>query len=268
MYLDGHLVHDLLANALRSDVPFRGQGHVFTGVPPLLGPGSHSVVAYVIGVNSSGMPDGDNPSLNNSPRASSGECSDFPEPVLSWCQLAFRRPTCNYGLSVHPQLPNRRRHVVRRNDSRVLRFRSQHILGEPTRWCGHPALHLGLRPGWARSMVRPGHRRVGPHRREPMNRRTPHTGCRATAVATPSLTAAQCSPAWRGGWGAVQPYSSPSSGVWLAIDDQRRRHRDGRWRVHRECAHLLGPLQPRQCDGRTRIWATRRRAHGLRRSAA
>ena len=101
IYIDGHLAHDLSANSLRSDLPFSDQEHGFTWVPPLLGPGSHSVVAYAIGVNAVGMPDGDNPALNNSPRTSSGECSDFPEPALSWCRgvggyFANRHATTDY----------------------------------------------------------------------------------------------------------------------------------------------------------------------------
>lgn len=86
IYIDGEIAHAMLANAVRPDLPFADQAHGFTWTPPLLGPGTHQVVVYAIGVNAQGVPDNNNPSLPNSPKNISNACNGFTLSALAWCQ--------------------------------------------------------------------------------------------------------------------------------------------------------------------------------------
>jgi len=86
IYIDGHLVHAMLANGHRPDLPFADQDHGFTWVPPLLGPGTHELVVYAIGVDANGSPNGENPSLSGSPKSISAGCTGFELSALAWCQ--------------------------------------------------------------------------------------------------------------------------------------------------------------------------------------
>ncbi len=85
VYIDGEIAHGLVAGALRPDLPFPDQDHGFTWTPPLQGAGSHSVVAYAIGVDAAGNPDGENPALVNSPGTIAAGCAGLPAPSSWWC---------------------------------------------------------------------------------------------------------------------------------------------------------------------------------------
>lgn len=85
VYVDGVIVHGLGAFGLRPDLPFTDQTHGFTWPTLRLGPGSHEVRAYAIGVDSRGMPDGQNVELPNSPRRFTGNCSRMQGLELDWC---------------------------------------------------------------------------------------------------------------------------------------------------------------------------------------
>lgn len=86
IYIDGNLAHAMLANGNRPDLPYADKAHGFTWVPPLLGPGTHQVVVYAIGVDGNGTPDAENPSLPNSPKAIAEGCTGFTLSAGVWCQ--------------------------------------------------------------------------------------------------------------------------------------------------------------------------------------
>lgn len=85
IYIDGEIAHAMVADALRSDLPYSDQNHGFTWTPPFLGAGDHQVNVYAIGVDSSGTPDGVNPDLIGSPTSFTGSCAGAAEPALTWC---------------------------------------------------------------------------------------------------------------------------------------------------------------------------------------
>ena len=85
VWIDGEIAHGMLADALRTDLPFSDQEHGFTWVPPLLGPGPHEVIVFAIGVDASGTPDGENIALTGSPSSIDAGCAGMQEPALSWC---------------------------------------------------------------------------------------------------------------------------------------------------------------------------------------
>jgi hypothetical protein len=81
VYVDGQLVKILLANETRSDVG----AHAFGWIPPPYGPTSHDVVVYAIGVDATGRPDGQTPSLDHSPRTFTAGCEGIAGDALVWC---------------------------------------------------------------------------------------------------------------------------------------------------------------------------------------
>ena len=85
IYIDGEIAHGMSADALRTDLPYADQDHGYTWVPPLLGPGPHEVIAYAIGVDSTGNPDGENIALSGSPTSMDAGCAGFQQPALDWC---------------------------------------------------------------------------------------------------------------------------------------------------------------------------------------
>ncbi len=85
IYIDGEIAHAMVADALRSDLPYSDQNHGYTWTPPFLGAGDHQVNVYAIGVDSSGTPDGVNPDLSGSPTSFTGSCAGAAEPALTWC---------------------------------------------------------------------------------------------------------------------------------------------------------------------------------------
>lgn len=85
IYIDGEIAHGMSADALRSDLPYSDQEHGYTWVPPLLGPGPHEVVVYAIGVDASGVPDGENLALTGSPMSMDEGCTGFEHAALDWC---------------------------------------------------------------------------------------------------------------------------------------------------------------------------------------
>jgi len=85
VYIDGEIAHGFAADALRPDLPFPDQDHGFGWVPPLLGPGTHTVDVYAIGVDASGVPDGENPPLPSSPGFIADGCNGLPDPASWWC---------------------------------------------------------------------------------------------------------------------------------------------------------------------------------------
>ena len=85
IYIDGEIAHGMAADALRTDLPYADQEHGYTWVPPLQGPGPHEVVVYAIGVDSNGVPDGENPALSGSPVSMDEGCAGFQQPALDWC---------------------------------------------------------------------------------------------------------------------------------------------------------------------------------------
>jgi hypothetical protein len=86
IYIDGEIAHGMVADALRSDLPYADQEHGYTWVPPLQGAGKHEVVVYAIGVDASGTPDGQNMALTGSPKHIDEGCEGFGPPALIWCQ--------------------------------------------------------------------------------------------------------------------------------------------------------------------------------------
>jgi hypothetical protein len=85
IYIDGEIAHAMVADALRSDLPYADQNHGFTWTPPFLGSGTHQVNVYAIGVDASGAADGVNPDLTGSPTSFTGSCAGASEPALTWC---------------------------------------------------------------------------------------------------------------------------------------------------------------------------------------
>lgn len=85
VYIDGEIAHAMAADALRSDLPYADQNHGYTWTPPFLGSGDHVVNVYGIGVDASGVPDGRNLDLSNSPTTFTGSCDGAAEPALTWC---------------------------------------------------------------------------------------------------------------------------------------------------------------------------------------
>jgi hypothetical protein len=96
VYVDSQLVKVLLANKTRSDIG----SHAFNWIPPPFGPKSHSIVVYAIGVDATGRPDGENPSLAHSPRNFTAGCEGIAGDALAWCK------------GVVPYWQNRQRDVV------------------------------------------------------------------------------------------------------------------------------------------------------------
>jgi hypothetical protein len=85
IYVDGTLFDAVLANLSRPDV---GGNYGFDYIHPSFGSGSHSVVVYAIGVDSSGTPDGNNPALGWTAGVNStvtGNCSSYATYSLVWC---------------------------------------------------------------------------------------------------------------------------------------------------------------------------------------
>ncbi len=82
IYVDGVLVKAITADDYRPDVG----DHGFNWSPPAYGAGSHQVVAYAIGVDAAGAPDGQNPSLANSPQTLAAGCAGLSASALGWCQ--------------------------------------------------------------------------------------------------------------------------------------------------------------------------------------
>ena len=85
IYIDGEMAHDMLANGFRPDLPFPDQDHGYTWIPPRLGHGTHEVIAYAIGVDANGVPDGENVGLTGSPGIIADGCTGLQEPALTWC---------------------------------------------------------------------------------------------------------------------------------------------------------------------------------------
>ena len=86
IYIDGKLAHDMLANGLRTDLPYKDQKHGFAWVPPPLGPGSHKIIVYGIGVDAAGKIDGVNWGLTNSPSVISAGCAGMTHATGTWCK--------------------------------------------------------------------------------------------------------------------------------------------------------------------------------------
>jgi hypothetical protein len=86
VYIDGHIAHAMLADAVRPDLPFADKAHGFSWTPPPLGPGQHQVVVYAIGVDAQGVPVGVNPPLPGSPKTISDGCGGLAINTLVWCQ--------------------------------------------------------------------------------------------------------------------------------------------------------------------------------------
>jgi len=86
IYIDGNLAHAMLANGNRPDLPFADKVHGFTWVPPLLGPGTHQIVVYAVGVDGNGTPNSENPSLPGSPKPIAAGCTGFSLSANVWCQ--------------------------------------------------------------------------------------------------------------------------------------------------------------------------------------
>ena len=82
VYVDGVLVHDQLANRYRPDV---GE-HAYHWNNPPFGAGDHQVIVYAIGVDSNGVPDGENIGLTNSPRAFNIGCDRLQGDQEGWCR--------------------------------------------------------------------------------------------------------------------------------------------------------------------------------------
>ena len=81
IYVDGQLMKVARADQIRSDVG----AHAFNWVPQPFGPGSHEVVAYAIGVDAGGAPDGHNPSLEHTPARFTGSCDGLQADAYGWC---------------------------------------------------------------------------------------------------------------------------------------------------------------------------------------
>ena len=81
IYVDGQIVKAVVANQFRADVGF----HAFDWVHPSYGAGKHSVIAYAIGADATGAPDGENPGLAPSPKTIDGSCQGLAESDLVWC---------------------------------------------------------------------------------------------------------------------------------------------------------------------------------------
>lgn len=81
IYVDGGFVHALTADSFRLDVGQRA----FHWVHPPFGAGDHSVVAYAIGVDAQGRPDGQNQGLSGSPKSFNVGCSGLVTNELEWC---------------------------------------------------------------------------------------------------------------------------------------------------------------------------------------
>ncbi len=86
IYIDGKLAHDMLANGYRPDLPYADKNHGYHWVPPPLGPGSHKVIVYGIGVNSAGKIDNQNVGLINSPKTISAGCAGLLKAASDWCK--------------------------------------------------------------------------------------------------------------------------------------------------------------------------------------
>ena len=82
LYVDGVLVKALTAGDYRPDVGFHG----FNWTPPPYGAGAHQVVAHAIGVDATGAPNGENPSLDHSPITLAAGCAGLAASALGWCQ--------------------------------------------------------------------------------------------------------------------------------------------------------------------------------------
>jgi hypothetical protein len=81
IYIDGQLMKVIRADGYRSDVG----NHAFHWVPPPFGHGSHEVIAFAIGVDASGAPDGQNPALAHSPRSFTATCAGLQADAYGWC---------------------------------------------------------------------------------------------------------------------------------------------------------------------------------------
>lgn len=82
IYVDGQLMKATTADAYRADVG----AHAFHWDPDAFGSGNHEVVAFGIGVNAAGAPDGQNVALAHSPRNLVGTCDTLTADALGWCQ--------------------------------------------------------------------------------------------------------------------------------------------------------------------------------------
>jgi MYXO-CTERM domain-containing protein len=100
IYIDGVMHKALLADGTRPDVPCSCG---YTWLPPPLGPGTHRVTAYAIGVDSVGEPNGENPELAGSPIAFTGNCDRLAAEAFIWCRdnpgYWINRPTDTHYLS-------------------------------------------------------------------------------------------------------------------------------------------------------------------------
>jgi hypothetical protein len=85
VYVDGVLLKALVASANRSDVG----SHGFDWAPPPYGPGNHTVDLYAIGVDSSGVPDGNNTLLggHGTPCTFDEGCGRLTGDPHAWCAV-------------------------------------------------------------------------------------------------------------------------------------------------------------------------------------
>ncbi len=82
IYADGALIKVLKADQWREDVG----AHAFSWDPPPFGAGDHEVIAYALGVDGAGNPNGENPGLKGSPKTLKGTCNGLESDALGWCQ--------------------------------------------------------------------------------------------------------------------------------------------------------------------------------------
>ncbi len=83
VYIDGVMHRAVLANTPRAGLPC---DCAWSWVPPPLGAGRHEVVAYAIGVDAQGVPDGQNVALQNSPRPMDAGCAGLVGLARVWCE--------------------------------------------------------------------------------------------------------------------------------------------------------------------------------------